>query len=120
MNGATVAPKHWAALAVLVTATVMMRGPAEQRQPRIPHAATGDLRWMRGLAAGVLHAVSREAAIVFARMRASAALAEYRARRREHEGRAEWCGLRREYPRPLRPIRISKACLDNPLAKDCI
>ena len=114
MNGATVAPKHWAALAVLVTTTLMMR---QQPQEPMPQAANNDAVWIRGFAVGVLHRVSREAAVVFDRTCAMAALAEYRARRRDHE--AEWCGVRHEYP-PLRPIRISKACLENPLAKDCM
>jgi hypothetical protein len=64
--------------------------------------------------------VSNVLDVMFDRMRAMAALAEYRRARAEHDRRAEWCGVRREYPRPLRPIRISKACIENPLAMDCM
>jgi hypothetical protein len=102
VTAASELPVRWFVLVLLVATTLMVHRRWAAPPQRAQHVAEVDLVW------------------TLDRMRAMAALAEYRAQRQEHERRAVWCGVRREYPRPLRSIRISKACLDNPLAKDCM
>lgn len=125
MNAASELRVRWLGLVLLVllvVATLMVHRPSHPTPVGTPRvtASDVDLAWTRRLVDDAFRGLSREIGMLFGRLRAIAALAEYRAARAEHARRAEWCGVRHEYPRPLRPIRISKACLDNPLAKDCM
>lgn len=125
MNAASELRVRWLGLVLLVllvVTTLMVHRrshPTPVGTPRVT-ASDVDLVWTRGLAHDALRGLSREIGTLFDRMRAMAALAEYLAARAEHDRTAEWCDVRRGYPRPLRPIHFSKACLDNPLAKDCM
>jgi hypothetical protein len=107
-------------LAALVGATMFASPTPTTVAPRdMTHftmVTAGDLV---GVVARGLGVIGDETETLFERLRAMTALAEYRARRAEHERCSERTDGRRECRRH-RPIRISKACLENPLARACM
>lgn len=120
MKLVAVVSMRWLALALvsLVVITCLGRHRARVSPPAVAHFArvsTADFTRVVGRAFDV---IGNESEALFDRVRALAALAAYRGHRFEHERCTERSDGRYQCPR--RSIRISRACLDNPLGKDCM
>lgn len=108
------------AFAILVAAALMARAPVREAPVLAVAAPTTDLGSVIDVITPATRMLGSWLASAVDRARARAEFAEYRALRLAQQGCSEQSDGRYECHRRRQLIRISKVCLDNPLAKDCM